>query len=395
MTLNTTDKMVTADKRKGMVQVEQTDDQLMHFKWKDRTTNTTEDDLIIFPDDIEFKKVTSAPASARVYLLKFMSSNKRMFFWMQDPKDDKDEENCKKVNEFLNNPPAPGSNRGAGSGSGGSGAAGIDLNNLGDSELQSLLNNMSQQQLMQLFGGGLSGGMGGLASLLGGGGGGGGGSSQSTPTTGGRQRSNAGNRPGRGTAEPATPAASTATPAPIAAASAAAATPANSAPSKATPGAPTKAGKSGGDPPIKLQDLQSILSGIQVPPGEGEQGEQQQVNLASGLTAEVMQPLLSNPDFVKRMQELLPEADEIKGTVSSPQFQQALGVFCSAFQSAQLAPLIREFDLGDAAIAAAAAGDLEAFVKALEAKQKKTKEDEPEDMALDWTLMCPNFIRTK
>ena len=51
-----------------------------------------------------------------------------------------------------------------------------------------------------------------------------------------------------------------------------------------------------------------------------------------GLTAEAMRPLLSNPDFVKRMRELLPAehraedqaAEEISGTVSSPQFQQAL-----------------------------------------------------------------------
>ena len=42
--------------------------------------------------------------------------------------------------------------------SGASGAAGggLDLSSLADSELQSLLNNMSQQQLVQLFGGGLS-----------------------------------------------------------------------------------------------------------------------------------------------------------------------------------------------------------------------------------------------
>ena len=41
----------------GLVMVEQGDDQLMHFKWKDRSSGNIEDDLIIFPDDVEFKKV--------------------------------------------------------------------------------------------------------------------------------------------------------------------------------------------------------------------------------------------------------------------------------------------------------------------------------------------------
>ncbi len=75
------------------------------------------------------------------------------------------------------------------------------------------------------------------------------------------------------------------------------------------------------------------------------------------------------------------------GTIQSPQFQQALSLFSSAFQSGQLAPLIREFDLGEEAITAATAGDLDAFTRALqkkeEAKKEKKKDDEPEDMALD------------
>jgi 26S proteasome regulatory subunit N13 len=111
--------------------------------------------------------------NVRTSIFVLQSSSRKMFFWMQEPKEDKDDEHCKKVNDYLNNPPAPGSaGRGsAGGGSGGGLGGGIDLSNLGDAELQSLLNNMNQQQLMQLFGGGMGGGAAGLAALLGGGGG--------------------------------------------------------------------------------------------------------------------------------------------------------------------------------------------------------------------------------
>lgn len=63
------------------------------------------------------------------------------------------------VNDYLNNPPAAGTSGGSGRSSAGSalaaaaaGIPGLDMSNLRDSELQSLLNHMSQQQLMQLFG---------------------------------------------------------------------------------------------------------------------------------------------------------------------------------------------------------------------------------------------------
>ena len=298
MTLNPSDKMVTADKRKGLVIVEQTDDHLMHFKWKERgkdANKDAEDDLIIFPDDVEFKKV--ACTDDRVFILKFKSSSRKMFFWMQEPKDDKDEDLAKKVNDYLNHPPAPGSlSRGASSSSGGGGSGGaIDLNNLGDSELQSLLNNMSQQQLMQLFGGG----GGGLASLLGGGLGGGGGSSSSS----GRQRSSqrAAREAAASSASAATSSASTSTSAP---------TTTTSSTSSSTSGAAataTTTTTTSSVPPIKLADLQNILSGIQVPGGAegGASGGGPEVNLASGITAEVMRPLLANKDFVKKMKELL------------------------------------------------------------------------------------------
>ncbi|PIK50020.1 putative proteasomal ubiquitin receptor ADRM1-like [Apostichopus japonicus] len=161
---------VTPDKRKGLLYVYQADDSLIHFCWKDRTSGVVEDDLIIFPDDCEFKRIQQC-TTGRVYLLKFKSNARKFFFWLQEPKTDKDEDNCKKVNETLNNPPAPGSSLGGGLGGGRGGLpaelAGLGAS-LGDSGLQSMLGNVDQQQLMQLLG---SSGMGlgglGLAGLSG------------------------------------------------------------------------------------------------------------------------------------------------------------------------------------------------------------------------------------
>merc|ERR1719209_1464744 len=122
MTTQAGSNLVSPDKRKGLIQIEQGEDQLMHFKWKDRGTGVVEDDLIIFPDDIEFVRVDQC-RTGRVYLLKFKSSSRRMFFWMQEPKEDKDEEYCKKVNDSLNKPPPPGGSSGSDGGLGSLGTA--------------------------------------------------------------------------------------------------------------------------------------------------------------------------------------------------------------------------------------------------------------------------------
>ena len=53
--------------------------------------------------------------------------------------------------------------------------------------------------------------------------------------------------------------------------------------------------------------------------------------------------------------------------------------FSHGLQTGQLVPLIREFQLGDEAVQAASAGDMEAFVKALQknvGEKKAAKEEE-------------------
>ncbi|XP_075897963.1 proteasomal ubiquitin receptor ADRM1-like [Nelusetta ayraudi] len=393
---------VTPDKRKGQVYIQQTDDSLIHFCWKDRTTGNVDDDLIIFPDDCEFKRVNQC-TTGRVFVLKFKAGSKRLFFWMQEPKTDKDEENCRKVNEYLNNPPMPGT-----LGSGGSG--GHDLSALGgEGGLQSLLGNMSHNQLMQLIGPTGLGGIGGLGALAGPGlanllGSSSSSSSSSSvpaannsstsPSTAVTPTSTSASAPRLGSSQvPTTPI----TPSATSAASPTASTPSTPAvvSSAAAAAAAAAAGAAGAaanpTQPIQLRDLQSILATMNVP------ASAQGVDLTSVLTPEVMAPILANPEVQQRLMPYLPSGEslpqsceELSNTLNSPQFQQAMSMFSSALASGQLGPLMNQFGLPAEAVDAANKGDVEAFAKAMESETKseqegdsKDKKDDDEDMSLD------------
>ncbi|XP_055508086.1 proteasomal ubiquitin receptor ADRM1 isoform X4 [Leucoraja erinacea] len=363
---------VTPDKRKGQVYIQQTDDSLIHFCWKDRTAGTVEDDLIIFPDDCEFKRVAQC-TTGRVYVLKFKAGSKRLFFWMQEPKPDKDEEFCRKVNEYLNNPPMPGA-LGSGGSSGGHELAALG----GESGLQSLLGNMSHNQLMQLMGATGLGGLGslgalagpaGLAGLLGSGG-----PSATSSSSGSRSQSAA-------IAPSSTTSAVRMTSVPSVAAALA---PVPS-PSVASPGVPAAA---------------AAAAALTTPaaPNTGST-----VDLSSVLTPEVMAPILANAEVQERLLPYLPTgeslpqpAEEIQNTITSPQFQQAMSMFSAALASGQLGPLMSQFGLPAEAVEAAGKGDVEGFAKAMQhsstKKQSdekegdndsKDKKDEEEDMSLD------------
>lgn len=103
---------------------------------------------------------------------------------------------------------------------------------------------------------------------------------------------------------------------------------------------------------------------------------------------------MANPDNVETLIAHLPEVEgdedkkqQLKDTLSSPQFQQALSTFSNALQSGQLGPVVSQFQLNSEAVAAAVSGDLEQFVKALEktlgkqteTESKKTDVPKPED----------------
>ncbi|TFL02387.1 proteasome complex subunit Rpn13 ubiquitin receptor-domain-containing protein [Pterulicium gracile] len=79
------------------------DDGLLHFIWRNRATGENEEDLILFPTDASFEKITQA-TGGRVYVLKFSSSDQRHFFWLQDADASRDDDFVNNVNGLLQDP---------------------------------------------------------------------------------------------------------------------------------------------------------------------------------------------------------------------------------------------------------------------------------------------------
>jgi len=305
--------------------------------------------MIVFPEDAEFCCVPQC-TTGRVFILRF-KNNRKMFFWMQEPNIDRDEEYKKKVNDLLNNPPVPGSRAGT---LGADWTAGLE-----GQELRGVLGNMSDQQLMQLLSG--MGGLGGLSSLIGSR------SSNSQPESAAPSRIQSSPGPRSVTSDDRT---STA--------------PYHNQPSRPATAAFASTSNAqqetnfSGTAPIQLSDLQNILSGL----SGAENLSSLQVDLANVLTSETLIPILANAEVQQQMIQFLPSgesipntAEELRNTVQSPQFQQAVRSFSAALTSGQLGPLMSQFGLGDDAVAAAIQGDLEAFVKAIQSSVNTDKKN--------------------
>eukprot|EP01083_Nonionella_stella_P091296 255237_1 len=119
---------VTADTRKGKVSLYRADG-LLHFKWETRPGAKTENDWIMFPESAKWEKVPECK-DGRVFLLRMTASNDKHFFWMQEPSDEKDEDNFKKINDLLKGS-AAGAAGGGTAGLGGASGAGADPFGLG------------------------------------------------------------------------------------------------------------------------------------------------------------------------------------------------------------------------------------------------------------------------
>lgn len=121
-----------------------------------------------------------------------------------------------------------------------------------------------------------------------------------------------------------------------------------------------------------MSELQNYLSGLKTSDTAGSVPSRN-IDLSTALNADAVASIVSDADRSEALMTHLPtiESDDpakkqLKDTILSPQFQQALSMFSSALQSGQLGPVVSQFQLTSEVVAAASSGDLEQFVKALE-----------------------------
>ncbi|KAH1014773.1 hypothetical protein HUJ05_012600 [Dendroctonus ponderosae] len=121
------------------------------------------------------------------------------------------------------------------------------------------------------------------------------------------------------------------------------------------------------------------------------------VDLSSTLTGTALSSIVDNPDALQQLQDHLPpigtaSQEALKTTLSSPHFQQAVSQFSSALESGQLGPVVSQLAVNPEAVAAAASGNMQEFVKALEkadakekaeSKDESKKKDDDDEMQLD------------
>jgi len=350
-------RKVVADKTKGLIFIKQTNDQLMHFCWKNRETGAVIEDLIIFPGDTEFVRVREC-TDGRVYMLKFKTSDQRNLFWMQDGKTDKDDELCRKVNEVLNNSPtSTGLVRAAGRGGERAQQFSAAMGGGAADELGAL-GGLDQQQLMHLLslmnqGGHNMPSLDQAAALL--------------PQLSSHLRSARDEEHHRSTTAERAATATT-----------------------RHPGAPSTTAtvnprhENTPPPVVQLAQLQDIISSINANTGDGASAHAP-IEFADVVTGDAVgECVRRNEDRLTPHipQEIGEGSGEVAGTLRTPQFRQAADIFGQALQSGQLAPVLPQFGISEAASRSAASGDILKFAESLTEteslveEKKKDEEDE-------------------
>ena len=96
---------VTADPRKGRVRFIH-EDQMLKMQWIQRPSEIVEDTIIIFAGEISVELVPEC-TDGRVLLLRFKNNaDRKLFFWLQEADEDKDDDLIKELSEIFTNPPA-------------------------------------------------------------------------------------------------------------------------------------------------------------------------------------------------------------------------------------------------------------------------------------------------
>ncbi|KAI8348049.1 proteasome complex subunit Rpn13 ubiquitin receptor-domain-containing protein [Choanephora cucurbitarum] len=131
--------LLKPDLRKGVIYMDQSDDQLMHFYWKERKFSEPQDDFIIFPDEAELTRVSQC-TTGRVYCLQFKSSSQKVFYWMQSKNAEKDEELVARVNQLINDPQSAANEDGYATRHGDEDDDDLDMNITQDNLLQFIQN---------------------------------------------------------------------------------------------------------------------------------------------------------------------------------------------------------------------------------------------------------------
>ncbi|KAI9255241.1 proteasome complex subunit Rpn13 ubiquitin receptor-domain-containing protein [Phascolomyces articulosus] len=332
---------IKPDLRKGMIYMDQTDDQLMYFYWKERKASEPEEERIIFPDEAEFVRVTEC-TTGRVYSLNYKSSGEKLFFWMQNKSDEKDDEYVSRVNRLINDPQSAVLEQ---SGSGGSSAhtrmPGIDVD-FGDGappDMMQLLGNspgidrVSRENIIQFLQ--TAGGLGGTIPSSVAAGGDGPVDQQHTEehreeTSDGDNNNNTSSQQQSSTVNSE-----------------------------------------------QLEQLRNILRGVQAP-----DNQQSPLSLTDVLTTQTLTPLLNDREICSALFPFLPEEserspEEVRQVVQSPQFQQALATLSFALESGELGPLLTQLGLDPSA-----GTSVESFLRAIE-QQARRREQERNNDAMD------------
>ncbi|KAI9476266.1 MAG: proteasome complex subunit Rpn13 ubiquitin receptor-domain-containing protein [Benjaminiella poitrasii] len=339
--------LIKPDVRKGLVYMEQGEDQLLHFYWKERNKNqaSAEDDWIIFPDEAEFTKVSQC-TTGRVYLLRFKISNERHFYWMQNKSEDTDQEVVDRVNNLIRDPETNMSSEFDESAS--------------HAELMRLLNdvgnqdpNVTSENILQF-----------LNNMN---------RSSDEEEEEEEEREAESNRSPTAAVDQEfitpVPTNTTSISNDIPATNTTATTSTVNATQASTAPVSTP---SNNEQQQQLEQFRQILANLNNN-NNGSIGASS-ISLNDVLNPQTLRPLLNDTTVRESLMDYLPEesektAEEVRAIIASPQFSQSLHTFTSALNTGQLGPLLAQFGLDPSILG------VESFLEAINEQAKKDKKD--------------------